>query len=187
LLKNVVLYLNLRKMKKIILVLALIFGFNSVSAQEDLITKHSGEVVKGRVVKLEEYTIVFKYEGEDAENTISKYAVEKIVYGKSGRLEEVTEKIIINGEEDWDKVVILEDKGYISGLKKGDEVRGKTGLVNFQTGNTGDKKAEKKLKMDAAKLGCQFILLTSDKTTVGANSNAIGGSQAIKKGVGYKY
>jgi hypothetical protein len=41
--------------------------------------------------------------------------------------------------------------------------------------------------MDAAKLGCAFVLMTSDKTTVGANSNAIGGTQAIKTGVGYKY
>lgn len=72
-------------------------------------------------------------------------------------------------------------------MKKVGEVRGKTGLVNFQTGNTGDKKAQKKLKMDAAKLGCPFILLTADKTTVGADSNKIGGSQAIKTGVGYKY
>ena len=72
-------------------------------------------------------------------------------------------------------------------MKKGDEVRGKTGLINFQTGNTGDKKAEKKLKMEAAKLGCPFILLTADKVTIGANSNQLGGSQVIKKGVGYKY
>ncbi|MFB0910094.1 MAG: hypothetical protein QMA99_03960, partial [Flavobacterium sp.] len=106
-------------MKQIILVLALIFGTNAVNAQQDVITKHSGEVVIGKVVKLEEYTIVFKYAGEDAENTISKYAVEKIIYGISGRLEEITEKIVINGEEDWNKVVILEDRGYISGLKKG--------------------------------------------------------------------
>ena len=84
-------------------------------------------------------------------------------------------------------MVILEDKAYIAGLKKGEEVRGKTGLINFQTGNTGDKKAEKKLKMEAAKLGCPFILLTADKTTVGASSNTLGGSQAIKKGVAYKY
>ena len=146
-----------------------------------------GEVVDGKVIKLEEYTIIFKYDGEDAENTISKYAVEKVVYGKSGRVEEVTEKLIVNGEDDWEKVVILEDKGYISGLKKAGEVRGKTGLINFQTGNTGDKKAQKKLKMDAAKLGCPFVLMTSDKTTVGANSNALGGSQAIKTGVAYKY
>ena len=50
-----------------------------------------------------------------------------------------------------------------------------------------DKKAAKKLKMDAAKLGCPFVLQVADKTTVGANSNALGGSQAIKTGVAYKY
>jgi sRNA-binding regulator protein Hfq len=174
-------------MKKIILAVALIFSVAFANAQVDVITKHNGEVVKGKVIKLEEYTIIFKYDGEDAENTIGKYAVEKIVYGKSGRVENVTEKIVINGEADWEKVVILEDKGYIAGLTKGGEVRGKTGLINFQTGNTGDKKAQKKLKMDAAKIGCPFVLMTADKTTVGANSNALGGSQAIKTGVGYKY
>ncbi len=174
-------------MKKIILLLVLTFGLNVSYAQVDVITKHNGETVNGKVVKLEEFTIVFKYDGEDAENTISKYAVEKIVYGKSGRVEEITEKIVINSEEDWEKVVILEDKAYITGLKKGEEVRGKTGLINYHTGNTGDKKAEKKLKMAAAAIGCPFILQTADKTTVGASSNSLGGSQAIKKGVGYKY
>ena len=174
-------------MKKIILLVVFALGLNLANAQTDKIYKHSGEVVEGKVIRLDEYTIVFKYDGEDAENTIGKYAVEKIIYGKTKRQEDVTEKIIINGEDDWEKVVILEDKGYIAGLKKVGEVRGKTGLINFQTGNTGDKKAQKKLKMDAAKQGCPFVLLTADKTTVGANSNAIGGSQAIKTGVGYKY
>ena len=126
-------------MKKVILLLAVLFGLNSAIAQVDVITKHNGETVKGKVIKLEEYTIIFKYDGEDAENTISKYAVEKIVYGKSGRVEEVTEKITVSGEADWEKVVILEDKAYISGLKKEGEVRGKTGLINYHTGNTGDK------------------------------------------------
>ena len=57
----------------------------------------------------------------------------------------------------------------------------------MQTGNTGDKKADKKLKMAAAALGCPFVLMMSDKTTVGANSNALGGTQSIKTGLGYKY
>lgn len=174
-------------MKKIILAFAMILSFGIANAQVDQIFKHSGEVVKGKVAKLEEYTIVFKYDGEDAENTLSKYAVEKIVYGKSGRVEDITEKIVVNGENDWEKVVILEDKAYISGLKKGEEVRGKTGLINYHTGNTGDKKAEKKLKMAAAADGYPFILQTADKSTVGFNSNGLGGSQAIKKGISYKY
>jgi sRNA-binding regulator protein Hfq len=174
-------------MKKILLMVVFALGLNVANAQNDKIYKHSGEAVEGKVIRIDEYTIVFKYDGEDAENTIGKYAVEKIIYGKTKRQEDVTEKIVINGEDDWEKVVILEDKGYISGLKKVGEVRGKTGLINFQTGNTGDKKAQKKLKMDAAKQGCPFVLLTADKTTVGANSNALGGSQAIKTGVAYKY
>lgn len=173
-------------MKKILFLIFSLVGFIS-NAQVDKIYKHSGEVVDGKVVRLDEFTIVFKYDGEDAENTIGKYAIEKIVYGKTGRVEEVTEKIVINGEDDWEKVVILEDKAYIAGLKKNDEVRGKTGLINYHTGNTGDKKAEKKLKIEAAKMGCPFILQTADKSTVGANSNSLGGSQVIKKGIGYKY
>ena len=174
-------------MKKIILLFAVVLSTAFANAQVDVITKHNGETVNGKVIRLEEYTVVFKYDGEDAENSLGKYAIEKIVYGKSGRVEEVSEKILVNGEADWEKVVILEEKSYIAGLKKGGEVRGKTGLINFQTGNTGDKKAQKKLKMDAAKLGCPFVLMTSDKTTVGANSNALGGTQAIKTGVAYKY
>jgi sRNA-binding regulator protein Hfq len=174
-------------MKKIILALTLVLTSAITFAQSDKIIKHNGETVTGKVIKLEEYTVIYKYDGEDAENTMSKYAIEKIVYGKTGRVEEVTEKIVVTSEKDWEKVVILEDKGYIAGLKKGEEIRGKTGLINFQTGNTGDKKAEKKMKMEAAKLGCPFVLQTADKTTVGANSNALGGSQAIKKGVCYKY
>ena len=174
-------------MKKIILLFALVLSSATIFAQADVITKHSGETVKGKVIRLDEFTVVFKYEGEDAENTIGKYAVEKIVYGKTGRVEEVTEKIVVNGEKDWEKVVILEEKSYIAGLKKVGEVRGKTGLINFQTGNTGDIKAQKKLKMAAAAIGCPFILMTSDKSTVGSSSNQLGGSQAIKTGLAYKY
>jgi hypothetical protein len=173
-------------MKKIILLALVFFGF-AANAQVDKIYKHSGEVVEGKVLRLEEYTIVFKYDSEDAENTFGKYAIEKIVYGKTGRVEKITEKIIINGEADWEKVVILEDNSYISGLKKVKEIRGKTGLFNFHTGNTGDVKAEKKLKMEAAKLGCPFVLQTADKSVRGASLNVLGGSQAIKKGVSYKY
>ena len=167
--------------------LTLAFGAHTANAQVDLITKHNGETVKGKVIKLDEFTVIYKYDGEDAENTMSKYAIEKIVYGKSGRVEEVTAKIDLAGEADWEKVVILEDKSSISGLIKGGEVRGKTGLINYHTGNTADKKAEMKLKKEAAAAGYPFILMTADKTTVGASSNQLGGSQAIKKGIGYKY
>ena len=176
-------------MKKNILLFAMLIAGIVVNAQVDLITKHSGEVVKGKVVRVEEYTIVYKYDGEDAENSIGKYAVEKIVYGKSGRIEDVTSKIVINGESDWEKVVVLEDKAYISGLKKGDEIRGKTGFISLHTGNTADKKAEKKLKIDAAKGNYPFILMVSDKqiNQSGASGPSFGAVQSVKTEVSYKY
>jgi hypothetical protein len=174
-------------MKKITVFAFLLFSFMVSFAQSDIITKHTGEVIKGKVIKVDEFIITYKYEGEDAEISISKYAIEKIVYGKTNRIEKVSEKIIISSADDWEKVVMLEDKSYIAGLTRVDEIKGKTALINFQTGNTGDKKADKKLKMAAAALGCPFIFMTSDKTTVGSSSNQMGGSQAIKKGIAYKY
>lgn len=175
-------------MKRIIVIFVLMLGFFSFS-QVDQVYKHNGEVIKGSVKKVNEFTIVFTYENEDAENTLSRYAVEKIVYGKSGRVEDITEKVVINGEDDWEKVVILEDKSYIAGLKKNSEIKGKTGFVSFHTGNTADNKATKKLKVEAAKLKCAFILLTSDKdiNQSGFDGPRFGNVQAIRKGIAYSY
>ena len=39
-------------MKKIILVLATIFSFGVANAQVDVITKHSGETVEGKVIRI---------------------------------------------------------------------------------------------------------------------------------------
>ena len=166
--------------------LSVIIGSNA-QAQTDEIYKHNGDIIKGTVQKVDEFTITFSYVNETSQNTISKYAVAKIIYGQSGRVENVTEKITLNGAKDWEKVIVLEDKTYIAGLKRVNEIRGKTAFINFQTGNTGDKKALKKLKEEAAKQNCPFILITSDKATVGAESNYIGGSQNIKTGIAYSY
>ena len=175
----------MKKFFSLLVVLLSIFSFGQI----DKIYKHNGEVINASVKRLNEYTIVFSYENEDAENTIGKYSVEKIVYGKSGRTEEITEKITINGEDDWEKVVILEDKSYISGLKKVSEIKGKTGFISFHTGNTADNKATKKLKIEAAKLKCPFILMTAEKdiNQSGANGPSFGAVQAIRKGLAYSY
>jgi len=155
--------------------------------QYDQIFKHNGETIEGNVLRITEYSVVFKYAGEDAENTLSKYAVEKIIHGRSQRIEEISEKIIVEGPEDWEKVVILVDKNLIAGLKKGSEIRGKTSFVNFHTANTGDKKAMKKMKQEAAASQCPFILILTEKASVGSSSNNLGGSQAVKTGISYCY
>jgi sRNA-binding regulator protein Hfq len=178
-------------MRTAFLTLTLFFSL-AVSAQNqnDKIYLHNGKNIEGNVVRVAEFTIVFRYANEDAEQTIGKYAVQKIVYGKSGREEQVTDKVVVNSKDDWENVVVLEDKSQVAGLTKVDEIKGKTAFINYRTAAGSDKKAEQKLKEEAASKGCQFILMTSDKdlNLAGAGSgNSFGNTQSVKKGVAYKY
>ncbi|MCW3160215.1 hypothetical protein [Chryseobacterium oryctis] len=78
--------------------------------QVDKIYKHNGEIVEGYVKRVDEFTVEYTYQGEETINTLSKYAVNKIFYGKSTRIEDISEKIEITDDKDWRKVIILEDK-----------------------------------------------------------------------------
>ena len=172
-----------------IFMLAALFISVAAFSQNDKISLHSGKVIEGNVVRVGEFTVVFKYVSEDAEQTVSKYAVSKITYGKSGREEQVSEKIIVNSKDDWEKVVMLVDKSEAAGLTKAEEVKGKTSLINYRTAAGSKDKAEKNLKKKAAEKGCSFILLTTDKDANlgGDNGQGLGGTQTIKAGVAYRY
>lgn len=148
------------------------------NAQVDKIYKHNGEIVEGKVNRITEFTVEYAYDGEDAVQSLSKYAVNKIFYGKSTRIEDISEKIEINDDDDWNKVIILEDKSLVAGLKKKEDLKAKTGLINLRTGNGKDERAEKVLKQQAADARCPFILLLSDKTV---------GQSAKKTGSCYRY
>ena len=176
-------HLKFHKMKKITLALAVLFAaFASFGQNNDKMKKHSGETLDVKVIKVGEATISFKYPGEEAEQTIGKYAVASITYGSSGRVESITDKILISGKDDWEKVQIITDPNEVLGLKKGDEIKGKTaGLLSYNTAGSADKKATRKIKEEAAEVGAPFILMTSDK------SDGFGVKQSIKKGIAYTY
>ncbi len=158
--------------------LAMLFSF---AQNADKMVKHSGQTLDVKIVKVGETTITYKYPGEDAEQTIGKYAVAKITYG-SGRTEDISEKVIVSGKSDWESVVIFTDASEALGLKKGEEVRGKTsGMLSYHTAGSADKKATRKIKEEAAEAGAPFILMTADK------SDGFGVKQSIKKGILYTY
>ena len=151
------------------------------SGQTDKLYKHNGQTENVKVVKVNEFTISFTYPGETAEQLIGKYAVAKIGYA-SGRTESISEKVVANGPDGWDNVMIIEDKGAVLGLKKIGDVRGKTsGLLSYNTAGSADKKASRKIKEAAAEMGAPFVLMISDK------SDGFGVKQSIKNGVAYSY
>ena len=160
-------------MKKIILLFTLVFGFNMANAQVDVIKKQIGETLKGTIISVDDNVIVFTYQGQNVEFTIAKNAVEKITYGKTGQVVQTSNKIVVNGEADWQNVKIVENLTYTAGLEVGVQLGTSADLANYQSGN-GNSAAARRLKMQAAKLGYQFVLVTTD-----AASNRIA--------YGYKY
>ncbi len=170
-------------MRKIIVTLfAFFMGLIAFAQTADKMKKHSGQTLEVKVVKVGETTITYKYPGEDAEQTIGKFAVANITYGASGRKEDISEKIDVSSKDDWEKVQILTDASQVIGLKKGEEVRGKTsGFLSYNSAGSADKKASKRIKQDAASAGAPFILMVSDKT------DNFGVKQSIKNGVTYTY
>jgi len=167
-------------MKKMLLIITSLAIFGTLFAQNDKAFLHNGKKVEVKIIKVAEFTITFSYPNETAEQVVSKYMVEKIEYA-SGRTEEITEKIVVSGKEDWEKVIVLEDKAATVGLVKKDEVRGKTsGLMSFNTAGSADKKSMKKLKEEAAEMGCPFVLITADKDNQFT-------AQSIKKAIAYNY
>ncbi len=177
------LYAKIEKMKKPLLTLIASFiAIFSIAQSNDKMKKHSGENLEVKIIKVGETTIAYKYPGEDAEQTIGKYAVSTITYGGSGRKEVISERINISGKEDWKSVVVLTDKSQVLGLKLMEEIRGKTsGVLTYHTAGSADKKATRKIREAAAKLGAPFLLMTSDK------SDGFGAKQAFKNGVAYSY
>lgn len=151
-------------MKKIILLLTLVFVFNSATAQVDVIKKQIGETLKGKIVSVDENVIVFTYEGQNVEYTIAKNAVEKITYGRTGQVVQTSGKITINSDADWQKVVIVENLNATAGLEVGVQIGTTADLANYQSG-AGNSAINKRLKMQAANLGYPFILITTDSTS----------------------
>ncbi len=168
-------------MKKILLSAIIMLSTILSFAQNDKLLKHSGETLEVKVIKVGEATISYKYPGEDAEQTIGKMAVATITYS-SGRKEDISEKVVIGGKDDWEKVQIITDASQVIGLKKGEEVRGKTsGFISYNSAGSADKKATKRIKEAAAELGAPFVLMVSDK------NDGFGIKQSVKNGVAYNY
>ena len=142
----------------------IIFAFITIAAvaQNDTIIKRNGDKLIVQIKSTSPSSVSFVYPNENIINTISKNTIQKIIY-KSGRVE-VLSKIIkletINGEEDWEKVLITNNENDIIGLTKVAEISGKSSWGGAAKRKS-DKIARKKIKIQAAKLKCPIILITT--------------------------
>lgn len=174
--------------KKLILMLSVVFWGSQIFAQ-DLIKTHKGETIDGKVYEIGERAIKFKYAGEEVINSLSKNLVSEINFG-SGRSQKISDKIEVNGEQDWEKVIITKLESDVDGLTRVGEIMANAQNNWSYTTNVGklEKKAMDKLKRDAARRGCHVILILTTTSKAGNNRETLSGApKASVTGVMYKY
>lgn len=180
-------------MKKTLSTIAIVFvTFLSIHAQEkkvDKIILLGDDKKEVFVTKITETEITYTFPNESLENVISKVRVKRIEFG-SGRIQEITEKIEIKSEGDWEKVIITNIADDVKGLKRIGEVQSRSGGAGFAKATDVDRKATEKIKRQAAALGAHTILILT-KTVKGIEPNASGigydAAKAIITGVAYGY
>ena len=148
----------------VILFEVVILSSNAQSVINDTIAKMSGERIAVKIVNTNENNVTFSWPGESSTTSLSKNLIEQITYS-SGRKEKFNEKIVIKGEDDWEKVKITTIASDIEGLVKKGDITGTAANMGLYTSL---KKVEPKihiqLKHDAAKLGAHIILITNPLT-----------------------
>lgn len=172
-------------MRKFLFIIMLTVTIGSLNAQ-DRIDKLNGDTITCKVSEITDDNIKFKYEGEDLINNISKNIVQEILFN-SGRVQEFSKRIVINGEQDWQKVQITTLESDIEGLVRGEEMMAKASSGWSTTGQGKmQKKAMDKMKKQAAAKGYHIVLLITT-TSKGGHGGMSGGTKASVTGVGYKY
>ncbi|WP_221390165.1 hypothetical protein [Dyadobacter sp. NIV53] len=172
-------------MKKLIIAIALVFiGIESYS--QDKIITHNQDTINCKVIETQETSVKYKYLNEDAINSISKNTVYKILFA-SGREQIISEKVIINSENDWSKVQITNNESEVAGLLKLGEIHAKANSGWSMT-NAGkmQTKALKKLKQEAAEKGAHLVLILT-QTSKNGSYGMSGGTKASFTGVAYGY
>lgn len=180
-------------MKQNITTLLLSFFAITSQAQDvkpDKLIKLNDEALTVNVVSVNENSVSFTYPGEKAVNVLSKNQIKEIDFA-SGRIEKMSSKVVITGEEDWEKVQVTTLESDVAGLNRKGEVRAKaSGGSTLSNQANIDARATEKIKRAAAKMGAHIILIQAQNTQRGAMGTFGQMGQvptSLKQGVAYGY
>ena len=144
-------------MKKLLLTLVTIFSITILYSQDKIIKLNKEEIIC-KIVEVNGSYIKYTYPNEDLINTISKNIVKEIILS-SGRVQQISEAIVISDNLDWEKVKITQDKSDINGLVMGEEFTVKASSGFSGQGKT-QSKAREKMKIMAASKGYHIVYIS---------------------------
>ncbi len=148
--------------------LILLTSISMVCSAQDKVTFHNGSVADGKVTEVTDQFIKFIYQGEETVNTYGSIGVSEITFA-SGRKQYITDKIIINNGNDWEKVRVAYDKNEVMGMKSMGRIEKHSNGAWSMHNSEGHfmKKALMKAQKEAAKKGACCVLVVSQ-----SNGNA---------------
>lgn len=155
-------------MNNYLLTIVIIFSSFKIVQGQDVIVKHNGSKLNVKVNYITESAVVFTDTEHDNTSKLGKAEVEKIIY-KSGRVEPISQKIEIHGQQDWQKIILTSNPLSVVGLTKKGEIKVKSGrqthgMANFETHDL------EKLKKQAAGMGAHVIVVDGYDGRVESNN-----------------
>ena len=169
-------------MNKTLFTAIAIFFIAKMSAQDKIFT-HSGDTLMVSIKEIGHNNIKFIYPAEQITNTISKNVISSIEF-ENGRKQIISDKIIINGKKDWEKVIVTNLESDIEGLTKVGSFKAKAKGTTFTSQGRVESRAMDKLKKESAEKGCHILLIL---TTTGKSGSPYSSASSSLTAIGYKY
>ena len=144
-------------MNRYLFAIVIIFSSFSLVQGQDIIVKHNGSRLDAKVNYITESMIVYTEAESKNSSKLGRAEVEKIIY-KSGRIEPITQKVEVHGEEDWHKIILTSNPLLVVGLTKKGEIKVKSGrqrhgMANFESHDL------EKMKKQAAGMGAHVVVV----------------------------
>ena len=153
---------------------------------QDKIVKNNGDTINCKVSEITHDDIKFITDSDNQTDNIAKTEIQEIVF-ESGVVQNFSNRVVINGEEDWEKVQITTVETDVAGMVKGEEIKAtSTTRSSISNQKKIEKRAMEKLKKQAAEKGYYIVLMTKESDQSKASKFLVGGYAGMT-GVGYKY
>ena len=153
------------------------------SFSQDKIVKLNGETINCKVTEIAISAIKYQDQDEDIIRHVLSNQVHKIIF-KSGKVEEINKNIVINGEDDWERIQIVNSDFDVSGLTKGEVIE--TSVNGAGRGYT-EEMALQKIKKIAASKGYHTVVILKTSGQGSHSGKSRGGSRTSLTGLGYTY
>lgn len=152
--------------KNLLVLLTLLSSSMLCFAQTDTLLINN-EKISCSVSEITADAVKFKYPGEEMINTVYKNTVQKVIF-KSGRVQtfvEATSYKKVNKVEDYENITTTSVESEIKGLFKLGDVSSKAkGTTAFSNQERVKARAYKKMKIQAAMMGANIILLSNQRS-----------------------